>query len=57
MKSANLQVFNPTTLKLIATIPADKGAHDVTFSPNGELVFIGGDGGGAAWRGLLGVGG
>jgi YVTN family beta-propeller protein len=40
MKSANVQVFNPTTLKLIATIPADKGAHNVTFSPNGKLAFI-----------------
>jgi DNA-binding beta-propeller fold protein YncE len=40
MKSANVQVFNPTTLKLITTIPADKGAHNVTFSPNGKLAFI-----------------
>jgi hypothetical protein len=31
MKSANVQVFNPTTLKLITTIPADKGAHNVTL--------------------------
>jgi DNA-binding beta-propeller fold protein YncE len=40
MKSANMQVFNPTTLKLSTTIPTDKGAHNVTFSPNGKLAFI-----------------
>jgi DNA-binding beta-propeller fold protein YncE len=40
MKSANVQVFNPTTLKLITSIPADKGAHNVTFSPNGKLALI-----------------
>src|SRR5262245_52914383 len=40
MKSANVQVFNPRTLKLITTIPADNGAHNVTFSPNGKLAFI-----------------
>jgi YVTN family beta-propeller protein len=34
MKSANLQVFDPATLKVVATIPADKGAHNVTFSPD-----------------------
>ena len=40
MKSANVQVFNPTTLKVITTIPADKGAHNVTFSRDGKLAFI-----------------
>src|SRR5262245_4321473 len=40
MKSANVQVFDPTTLKLVATIPADKGAHNVTFSPDEQLAFI-----------------
>ena len=40
MKSANVQVFDPTTLKLVATIPADKGAHNVTFSPDEKLAFI-----------------
>jgi hypothetical protein len=32
MKSANVQVFNPTTLKVITTIPAVKDAYNVTFS-------------------------
>ena len=40
MKYANVQVFDPATLKLITTIPADKGADNVTFSPNGKLAFI-----------------
>jgi YVTN family beta-propeller protein len=40
MKSANVQVYNPATLKVVATIPADKGAHNVTFSRDGKLAFI-----------------
>jgi DNA-binding beta-propeller fold protein YncE len=40
MKPANVRAFNPTTLKLLTTIPADKGAHNATFSPNGKLAFI-----------------
>ena len=40
MKSANVQVFDPATLTLGATIPADKGAHNVTFSPDETLAFI-----------------
>jgi YVTN family beta-propeller protein len=40
MKSANVQVFNPTTLKVMTTIPADKGAHNVTFSRDGKRAFI-----------------
>jgi YVTN family beta-propeller protein len=40
MKSANVQVFNPATMQVSATIPADKGAHNVTFSPDGKRAFI-----------------
>ena len=40
MKAANVQVFDPATLTLVATIPADKGAHNVTFSPDETLAFI-----------------
>jgi hypothetical protein len=31
MKSVDVQVFDPTTLKLVATIPADEGARNVTL--------------------------
>jgi hypothetical protein len=31
MKSVDVQVFDPTTLKLVATIPAGKGACNVTL--------------------------
>ncbi len=32
MKSANVQVMDPDTMQVVATILADKGAHNVTLS-------------------------
>src|SRR3712207_799343 len=40
MQSANVQVFDADTLELLATIPAAKGAHNVTFSPDGSTAFV-----------------
>ena len=40
MVSANVQVIDPDTMAVVATIPADKGAHNVTFSHDGKLAFI-----------------
>ena len=34
MKSANVQVIDPETMQVVATIPVDKGAHNVTLSPD-----------------------
>ena len=40
MQSANVQVFDPGTLELLATIPAAKGAHNVSLSPDGSRAFV-----------------
>ncbi|MCD6071402.1 MAG: exported protein of unknown function, partial [Microvirga sp.] len=40
MQSANVQVFDADTLEVLATIPAAKGAHNVTFSPDGSRAFV-----------------
>ena len=40
MVSANVTVINPDTMVVVATIPADKGAHNVTLSHDGNLAFI-----------------
>ncbi len=48
MKAANVEVFDPETLQRLATIPAGKGAHNVTFSRDGKWAFIANVGGGSA---------
>ena len=48
MKAANVEVFDPETLDRLATIPADKGAHNVTFSRDGKWAFIANVGAGNA---------
>ena len=40
MAAAHVQVIDPTALRVIATIPAGIGAHNVTFSPDGTLAFV-----------------
>ena len=40
MKSANVEVIDPETLEIVATIPADAGARNVTFSRDGKLAFV-----------------
>lgn len=40
MQGANVQVIDADTLEVLATIPADKGAHNVTFSRDGSLALI-----------------
>lgn len=40
MQSANVQVIDPATNKVVVTIPTDKGAHNVTFSPDRKLAFV-----------------
>jgi YVTN family beta-propeller protein len=40
MQSGNVQVFDADTLEVLATIPAAKGAHNVTFSPDGSRAFV-----------------
>ena len=39
-KSANVSVIDTTSLEVIATIPADKGPHNVTISPDGKLALV-----------------
>ena len=39
MKSANVDVLDASSLKILATIPADKGSHNVRFTPDGKLAF------------------
>ena len=40
MKSADVYVIDPAQNAVIATIPAEAGAHNVTFSPDGKLAFV-----------------
>ncbi len=40
MKSATVQVIDPQTMQVVATILADKGAHNVTLSKDGKLAFV-----------------
>ncbi len=40
MKSANVQVIDPETMQVVPTIPADKGAHNVTLSKDGKLACV-----------------
>jgi len=39
-ESANVTVINPDSMIVVATIPAGKGAHGVTFSNDGKLAFV-----------------
>ena len=39
-KSANVSVIDTASLEVIATIPADKGPHNVTISPDGKLALV-----------------
>lgn len=40
IKSANVQVIEPETMPVVATIPADKRAHNVTLSKYGKLACV-----------------
>ena len=40
MKSANVQVIDPETMQVVATISTEKGAHNVTLSKDEKLVFV-----------------
>ena len=40
MKSGNVQVIDPRSMRIVATIPAGKGAHNVTISRDGKLALV-----------------